>query len=283
MKRDYERLPIQTFGQRLLDTGDLDPIYNALHRMELPYTQLCQWLLAYWCLYNAGVASWMSERDPEEFFSTLMVAARNEDHSPAPTGERWPRGAERRHWRGAQAIRSCEDLSTHGSAACLIEEIIQGAHSMPFTTVRDRVLKLRGFGDWIAFKVGDMLDRLGLVKVNFERAEVFMFADPRKAALMYARQQAGLPESARFKDEEEIIRQVVNSLTDLLGHNTAPPDHQRPVGLQEIETVLCKWKSHMNGHYPVGNDIHEITQGLIPWTQVSRTASLMRGCMDREV
>ncbi|GAG17632.1 unnamed protein product, partial [marine sediment metagenome] len=35
--------------------------------------------------------------------------------------------------------------------------------------------------------------------------------------------------------------------------------------LQEVETVLCKWKSHMNGCYPMGKDTREITEGLAPW------------------
>ena len=48
--------------------------------------------------------------------------------------------------------------------------------------------------------------------------------------------------------------------------------YERPVGLQEVETILCKWKSHMNGHYPLNNDIMEIRHGLKDWLPVSALA-----------
>ena len=44
-----------------------------------------------------------------------------------------------------------------------------------------------------------------------------------------------------------------------------PPLYDRPIGLQEVETVLCKWKSHLNGHYPLYNDTDEINHGMINW------------------
>ena len=39
----------------------------------------------------------------------------------------------------------------------------------------------------------------------------------------------------------------------------------RRVNIQEVETILCKWKSHMNGHYPLSNDVDEIQHGLREW------------------
>lgn len=284
MKRDYPRLPIEQFGVQMLETGDLDPIYIALHKCELDYSQLCRWLVAYWCLYHAGSACWLSERSDEEFWQALAVAAANV--TPAPTGERWPRGAERRHWRGGQAIASAEELINRGQTpeqlvgwvARVDFDVLQ---PIPFENVRERALALRGFGDWIAFKMGDMIDRLNIRSVDFETAQVFMFADPRKAALMLAKQKLELPDNAKLKDENFAIAQVVDYLTHTFKDHTAPPLHERSVGLQEVETILCKWKSHMNGHYPVGKDIHEISSGLTPWAQHSDTAALFNACLPR--
>ena len=50
MKRDYPRLSIEEFGRHLLDTGDLDPVYLALHRMRAApvfdnVSQLKRWLI----------------------------------------------------------------------------------------------------------------------------------------------------------------------------------------------------------------------------------------------
>ena len=44
------------------------------------------------------------------------------------------------------------------------------------------------------------------------------------------------------------------------------------MNVQEVETILCKWKSHMGGHYPLGNDLHEIREGMTPWTENCFTA-----------
>jgi hypothetical protein len=45
----------------------------------------------------------------------------------------------------------------------------------------------------------------------------------------------------------------------------AGPDYKRPIGIQEVETVFCKWKSHCSGHYPPGKDSIEIREGLHNW------------------
>jgi hypothetical protein len=53
-----------------------------------------------------------------------------------------------------------------------------------------------------------------------------------------------------------------NQLRQHLGKYKAPPRFERAINIQEIETILCKWKSHMNGHYKVGKDTHEIHEAL---------------------
>jgi len=62
---------------------------------------------------------------------------------------------------------------------------------------------------------------------------------------------------------------VVEHLIATFAGSTAPPVHDRAVGYQEVETILCKWKSHMNGHYRVGRDCIEIREGLEDWREVS--------------
>jgi hypothetical protein len=51
-------------------------------------------------------------------------------------------------------------------------------------------------------------------------------------------------------------------------------DDRRPVSFLEIETILCKWKSHQNGHYPPGHDLMEIRRGTEPWA-FSKTAEVL--------
>lgn len=273
MSRNYEKLSIEEFGAHLLGTNDLDPIYVALRKMQLPEAQLNRWLLAYWCLYNGGEASYLSEFEGREFFEMLNHAAENVRE--APIGGRWPRGAERRHWRGAQATSSVEylinryderpeDMATYCAGGL--------AGETTFAEVTKRVQEHRLFGPWIGFKVADMVDRVMGKPVSFDNAAVFMFKDPFKAALMQYDMNPNIPMYSVSPTDNEKVMHVAAHLIEHFKGFQAPPLGDRPVNIQEVETILCKWKSHQNGHYPLFKDIIEIREGAEPWAKVSKTA-----------
>lgn len=284
--RNYERLPIEKFGSHLLGSGDLDPIYLALHRLKLDTPSLGKFLMAYWTYYSAAVACYAADQDDDHFWLVMETAAKNETETPV--GGRWPRGHERRHCRGQQALTCVADLkrqyhhqpgamhlSIAGQAtlnALAAGAMKDGGDRIPFKYVTEEAQKHCLFGPWIGFKIADMLERLQIARVSFDEAAVFMFKDPYKSALMLYRQRSGIPDNAVLKDEHGAIHHVVEYLTDHFNDYNAPPVYERPVGLQEVETILCKWKSHMNGHYPLNNDIMEIRHGLKDWLPVSALA-----------
>ncbi len=282
--RDYERLGIEPFGHHLITTGDLDPVYIALRGVDWSIAQRNRWLIAYWCFYHCGLASYASGREDSDFWNVLEVAAENS--SPAPPGGRWPRGHERRHARGGQGINMVADLrwrykeSPDNMISYICGGVVEGFTAdnkalsaddhvevvpLSFRKVAARVQEHTLFGPWIAFKIADMIDRVMGIPVGFEQAHVFMFKDPVKAALMLWRQRMGLEESARPRDQAGVILEIVKYLIHEFEDLRAPPLNDRPIRLQEVETVLCKWKSHMNGHYPLFNDIDEINAGLEGW------------------
>lgn len=269
--RNYERLPIEAFGAHLLKSGDLDPIYIALVRAiqagDYTVAQVYRWLLAYVCFYHAGVASWMSEHEGAAFWAQMYKAAENERE--APVGGRWPRGHERRHFRGKLATEAVDLLSVrYPEPEAFMTYIAHGSGGdyLPFRVVSQRTQEHRAFGPWIGFKVADLVDRVLGIPVAFDDAAVFMFDDPKKAAVMLWEQREGpkYPEGARPK-LDAILRGVTDYLINHFRDRQAPPFNDRPVNIQEVETILCKWKSHMNGHYPLDNDIIEIREGLAPW------------------
>ena len=299
----YEKLPIEQFGEHLLRTGDLDPIYIALHKMQLPLPQLQRWLIAYWCWYSAGVACHMSEQADADFWKRMYKAAWNEDK--APHGGRWERGKERRHARGGQGYAMVSDLaSRYLRPGAMVDWLCETEEDetfdretgetplvempLPYSSVAAKVQSHTLFGPWISYKVCDMLERLGLAPIVFSEEDA-MYEEPRKAAVLLCEQRQWQVGQA----EDIQVRYVVSHLLNWFGDGgpdvewcyTAPPRHERPVGLQEIETILCKWKSHMGGHYPLFNDIREIWHGLKPWQKWSRTARLFLDAMpgDTEV
>lgn len=262
--RTYARLSVEEFGRQLIESGDLDPIYIALSKLDLDSTTLNRWLLAYWCCYDAGVSCYLANRPTVgEFWEGLKRVAENRDQ--CPIGGRWRRGSERRHWRGVNAIKSYSNLIVRYSdrpedmaAYCA------GVGPTTFAEVTKRAQEHVAFGPWIGFKIADMAERVMGVPVSFEEDEVFMFDSPREAALMLWDQTTTM---TTIHTEHTKITTVVQLLRDRFIDLRAPPTGDRSIGVQEIETVLCKWKSHLNGHYPLFNDIREIREGLHPWAE----------------
>lgn len=286
----YEQLTIENFGRQLLLSGDLDPIYIALNQMKVEdglgiacfgKKRLNRWLLAYWCFYHAGVASYMCEMDSDMFWDFMMIAAKNETPCPVAGVERWPRGQERRHFRGENAIKSVTHLKDrYADPADMVDFIATNV-----TTLHDVSVKIQthvGFGPWMGFKAADMVERVLNVPISFEAGEVFMFADPEKAAMLLWEMREGhkYPPGSKPK-REQILFGVTNFLIEYFQSYPAPGGISRPVNIQEIETILCKWKSHIGGQYPLYNDIKEIGYGTKPWEAVSPTAALFNSCLPK--
>ena len=269
----YERQSIIDFGKQLLRTYDLDPVYLALCKVPWNRDRKYRWLVAYWCFYDCGVATCISEFEDALFWNAMAAAAKNE--TEMPIGGRWKRAAERRHFRGQKCINAVAWLSQRYTKPEQMVYYIIGKDTGTMRTFKDiaaRVKEHPAFGPWMAFKVADMLDCVLGVSIDFDKAAIFMFKDPVKAVLMLWLIETGYADNARPKDMSKVINQVVDMLLKEFGGFLAPPAFDRPVRLQEVETVLCKWKSHLNGHYPPGKDTREIRAGLTPWAEVSKAA-----------
>lgn len=273
----YNKLNIVPFGKALIKTGDLDPIYIGLEAVLTP-DQRARWLVSYWCFYHAGLACWMSEHKGQAFWKQMMVAADNKDESPI--GGRWPRGTERRHFRAKLAMRSVFQLGTvFQEPEALVERLrLYRDFNMLYTYVTK---ELPGFGPWIAFKIGDMLERCFNSPVNFTFAEVFMYKEPAAAADMVW--ETYYAHHSDIRKGEDCRAYVVRKLLQQFPGAKAPPTWNRKLNIQEIETILCKWKSHVNGHYDIGKDIREVSHGLNVWSKVSETAQDMLEAMPEEV
>ena len=267
----YPRLKVEDFGRALIESGDLDPVYIALRRVERPEEWHKRWLVAYWLFYHPGAACYMAEAtEARLFWNRVGNATRNV--TPSPLGERWPRASERRHFRGEKAEKAVGQLMRDFPEGYDLVDQLEAAAANGYRALYNRVCALPQFGPWMAFKVADMLERCLDVSVDFDLASVTMFDDPKKAALMVARERLGLAPETRFKDPDATIRAVAEHLIREFKDLSAPPSHNRPIGYQEVETVLCKAKAHANGHYPVGKDIKEIREGLEAWATVSPSA-----------
>jgi hypothetical protein len=243
------------FGEKLLKTEDLDPVYVALYKARLPKDQLYRLLLAYFCFYHLGVSARLSEEEGETFWDVMEIAARNklcdpyEIDSDLPLGSKWPRGAERRHFRGEKCVGAVVYFRRLGAPELVVKQLSTSKRALSLREVINQVESFPMFGPWIAFKVADMLERVVGVPIEFPNDITLLYKEPRAALDMLT-----------------ISSDAANEL--LLMHFAtikAPPSYNRFCNIQEVETILCKWKSSVGGHYYVGKDTHEIRQGLKGW------------------
>lgn len=251
------------FGTLLVQTQDLDPIYTAINGVKLKDATLHRMLVAYWCLYHLGVSAFIAEksRSDSEFWENLMVAAVNK-------GLKWPRGSERRHWRGEQATKSARELAQRYQST--LELIDHWSAEPTFHGVTQCVQSNRGFGPWIAFKVADMLERVLHVPVDFSTCELGFYSEPLKGAFLL-KDGFLLDTQPSGEHGASVVREVVKQLlASSFGQLKAPPDRKRKVNIQEIETLTCKYKSFYNGHYFVGKDITEVRHGLVGWGDLAQ-------------
>jgi hypothetical protein len=263
-------MSILEFGDALLKTEDLDPVYCALTRSDLDRATLSRVCLAYWCFYNLGTAARIAEaKAPRTYWACMAEAAANVGE-PKP----WPRGAERRHFRGAQATQAVAELAARypkGAEQAL--EGFFGGEPITYASVAAATQSHRGFGPWIAFKAADMSERVFGHQTDFSDCHLGIYKDPRQgAALALALLGQTVEESVdsrawRRNICDDDLARVVHHYVKLWRKKgaKAPPHRDRLVNVQEIETIFCKYKSHVKGHYYVGKDIHEIREGLIPY------------------
>jgi hypothetical protein len=237
------KLDCYSFGRRLLSTNDLDPVYVLLHEAKLPLSKLKRWLVAYWCFYHIGTASWITDGGPS-YWQRFHTAANSKEY---------PRCHERRHFRGANATKSTTYLQGVGLEG-LWKPLLDPYNPNDLESVMKYVQTWVGFGPWIAFKVADMLERLELVPVKFNSGAMFLFDSPRQGAELLA--------SLENPDTDDVNSWAVERILGMLGTRLAPPRYERQINSQEAETVLCKWKSHMNGHYDIGEDIESCKKSL---------------------
>lgn len=258
--RTSNRLGLTEFGRLLLTAGDLDPVYTMLYRANLSTELLHRFLLGYWCFYHVGVAAQLAECEEEQFFERAIALVQN--------GKETPRGAERRHFRGEDGLKSLNYFSaTYRDPNQAVSDLIQNCAGKNVSDVLEFVKRWPEFGPWIGFKIADMLERVAGVPITFQSEHLTLYKAPTDGPKIWCANE-GL-------DFEQLgIPGVVTLLEEKFAVYQAPPRYDRPVGVQECETILCKWKSHLNGRYPVGKDSRGGRDHLHGWGSLAERLQL---------
>jgi hypothetical protein len=204
---------------------------------------LKRFLLAYTVFYSVSVAAKIAES--KDFYGEMI----NGDFA------HWPRGHERRHCRGETFKKCIESLIAfdYRHPEKIVDFWVMGKD---FKGVSRNVQSFYGYGDWISFKIYDLIDRVLCIPTDKAGVDLYMYKEPIKGAALY-----------KFGDQTHAItsQEVSDVVTELLNvyrNYKAPPFADRPLSIMEVETCLCKGKSNYNGHYSLGNDTVDIYKGL---------------------
>lgn len=248
------------FGRELIKRNDIDPVYVLLWNANFDRYRMKRWLLAYWGFYHMGTASWISEGHGMNYWDRFMRAAKSKEY---------PRCPERRHFRGLNAVKSTEYLESVGLDA-LYKPILL-SREQTAGEVMKKVQEWVGFGPWIAFKVADMLERLGLARIAFDVESVFLFDSPKEGAQRLW-ESLGKPLEATFGLNKWAVKTILSELGEL----KAPPRFERTINAQEAETILCKHFSYLKGRYKIGEDIHNCRKSLLRFARTKTCQQLLK-------
>ena len=247
-----QKLTTVQFGEQLLDANDLDPVYTIVHHSGMSREQTRRFLVAYWCFYHVGTASWICDAPVRphdtQYWRRMEVAAGSKEY---------PRSSERRHYRGQQAVLSVQHLKSLGlmNMFSLFDQAAAEGNWLTATRVMTWARDWRGFGPWISFKVADMIDRVGYCRVKFTPDEALYESPLEGAKLMWETTRKG-------PTPDDVGRRMMDVLINHFDDQPAPPLNDRKFSYPEAETVLCKWKSYMGGHYHIGEDVTACRKSL---------------------
>lgn len=252
------------FGRELLRTNDLDPVFIALHDSGMNFRELRRFILAYTCLHHLGGCARLASYNSDAYWTWLQIAAEDQAN--------WPRSADRRHWHG-DASRVCVRYlrDNYKKPEHVVDYWLE---ELTFPAIRKRVTSFPQYGDWAAFKVADLGNRVLGLPVSFEGCELGFYKDPRKgAALVFTGDM-----NAKITDGD--VGAVVERLQHELRGFKAPPRYERSINVQEVETILCKYKSSVNKSYYLGKDTVDFYEQLGDFKRWGPVAKRMRAALE---
>jgi Alpha-glutamyl/putrescinyl thymine pyrophosphorylase clade 2 len=174
-----------------------------------------------------------------------------QERTLSPLKGRWPRGSERRHFRGAKCIGAVSWLRNKFlTPEAPIRSLL---NCRTEKHVIARVTQWPMFGPWAGFKAADLLERCVGHPLQFDPNIGLLYAEPRAGLDLLAAELGQSP------------RAIYENLLRYCSAYKAPPRDDRPCGAAEVESILCKFKSMRGGHYFVGKDIKEVRHALQGW------------------
>jgi len=228
---DTSGMTVFEFGEKKLAMGDIDPLYNALWKAEWPMERVSRYILAFVAFDLAGLAGQIVDRGAKGFWPAMHHAV-----------DQTKRGSPRRYYRGQAAHDSLTALQTRYRTAEKALFSLEGDFADASAEV---AAHWPGWGPTAAWKIADMAERCRGVYIDFSNfgwdqlLSNDMIVKGLDKAVAISKPRDGRAEMQHFLMRHDWKHQ-------------APGIPGKPVGPQEIETILCyyshDWKT--NKHMP---------------------------------
>lgn len=211
----------QVFAENLFRTEDADPVYYAMARSGLDKDTLARFFVGWCTYYHPGVAADAAQHSGTRFWDTLQGWY-----------ETAPRATERRHFRGQAGLKA---LAAWQQKFPNPEDMVYAHFAPTYFECRRKLETLEQFGDYFYWKFADVQERVFQVPCSFQGAASYSPKVPR--------------EGARLIHATAPIEAIYEKIVEQLRPRLAPPWYDRPIGIQEAETVCCVYHQMVGGGY----------------------------------
>ena len=225
-------LPWQKFALQTILTDDLDPVYVALSKSDIPEDMLMRWCTAFVTYYHMGIASELCRLKDDDFWQALLKVY-----------DTAPRAAERRHFRGLAGIKAIKQWMNEYKTP---EKFFVACMQPSFMGLLKKGIPQ--IGTYFSWKCMDLREAVFGYEVNWSGAEKHMVELPKQ----------GLEIIFPGVKPDVALLKVVNEISWM----KAPPRFIRNCGVAEAETIACMIKGYYKNGKAIGADIVDKRQAL---------------------
>ena len=226
------------FAKTLFEIEDADPGYMLLGRAKISLPQKRRFMAAWCAFYNPGIAAKASEYEGELFWRYLRT-----QYATAK------RASERRHFRGKAGL---DALKTWQERFTLPEAMVSYMVASDFFKVQYRAKSVPQIGVYFVWKFADVQERVFRIPCAFP---------PEAAKHSPSVPQQGAKRIAPDLTVGETYAMIADYLNDL--GMRSPPWYDRPMNMQEAETVACVYKQYVNGKWCPHSRTAKATRSLL--------------------
>lgn len=234
-----KKMSWKAFSKKLFDPilTDADPGYYVLYGADIPTDQKKRFMVAWSTFYNIGLAAKGSQFNDKKFWVYL-----NSVYDTAT------RASERRHFRG-KAGRAA--LTQWEQKFKQPEKLVDHMFGKDYFIVRENAREVKQMGEYFVWKFADVQERVFGIPCDFTDAASYSPKVPRQGAEIIA---PGI-------DIEKTYEMIAEYMNDL--GMVAPPRNDRPMNMQEAETVCCVYKQYLNNKWVHGSRTAKATRSLL--------------------